>query len=80
MFSIQFRNSRNFQMSELSSITAVVEFGMVLPHFVREPAICWEWLLRNAHADRLLFHVLHRTLGAAVAAAWYRQYLSVMTK
>ena len=26
-------------MSIWSSITAVVEFGMVLPHFVREPAL-----------------------------------------
>ena len=37
MFSIHFCNSRNFQRSIWSSVTAVVEFGMVLPHFVREP-------------------------------------------
>ena len=39
MFSIQFCNSRDFQRSIWSSITAVVESGMVLPHFVREPAL-----------------------------------------
>ena len=38
MFSIHFYNSRNIQMSIWSSVTAVVEFGMVLPHFVGEPA------------------------------------------
>ena len=39
MLSIQLCNSRNYWRSIWSSITAVVEFGMVLPHFVREPAL-----------------------------------------
>ena len=39
MFSIQFCNRRNLQRSGWSSVTAAVEFGMVLPHSVREPAL-----------------------------------------
>ena len=39
MFSIHFGNSRNFQRSLWSSITAVVDICMALLHFVREPAL-----------------------------------------
>ena len=37
MFSTHICNSGNFQRSIWSSVTAIFEFGMVLPHFVREP-------------------------------------------
>ena len=51
MFSIQFGNSTNFQRSIWSSTMAVVEFGMVLPHFVREPALgACVWLMLRGHA------------------------------
>ena len=53
MFSRLFCNSRNFQRSIWSGVTAVVEFGMVLPHFVREPALEFGKICASASSTTL---------------------------
>ena len=54
VFSIKHCNGRNFQRSIWSSMTAVVEVGMVLPHCVTEPALSTERIAPQHVIDRCL--------------------------